>query len=75
MFKKTLTHYSPLIQPSFIWSKWNMCEILMMKSGLEIIVVDVGMINETLSQKFYPYSILNGSGKVEFLIYCVLTAP
>ena len=29
-------------------------------------------INESLSQKFHPYSILTGLGKVEFLIYCVL---
>ena len=33
----------------------------------------VNMINDTLSQKFHPYSISTGLGKVDFLIYCVLT--
>ena len=31
------------------------------------------MINDTLSQKFHPYSISTGLGKVDFLIFCVLT--
>ena len=36
------------------------------------IVVYMHMINEVLSQKFHPHSILTGKSQVEFLIYCVL---
>ena len=43
-----------------------------MKDFKKIFVGYADMINETLSQKFQPYSILTAYGKVEFLIYCVL---
>jgi hypothetical protein len=48
--KKTLTHYSSLIQPSFIRSKWNMGEILMTKSGLEKNIYEIPPCEKPLSE-------------------------
>ena len=39
----------------------------------KIFVGYADMINESLSQKFQPYSILSGEGKIEFPMYCVLS--
>ena len=33
----------------------------------------INMINETLSNKFHPYSILTGDTMVRFVIFCVLS--
>ena len=37
------------------------------------LVAYLHMINETLSHKFHPYSILTGDTMAEFVIYCVLS--